>query len=112
MTTFDQREKAYEDKYVYDANLKFMAQARRNKRLGIWAAEKLGLSGDAVQAYTRSLHQADLADDGDEEVFQKLKADFAAKSRVDKSLTVADHELRTTMADYYNQAYRELASGL
>ncbi|MEQ1697577.1 MAG: DUF1476 domain-containing protein [Hyphomicrobiaceae bacterium] len=108
MTTFDQREKAFEDKYIYDANLKFMAQARRNKRLGAWACDKLGLSGTAaVQAYVRGINQADLAEDGDEDVVRKLKADFAATS-----ITVSDGEIRRQMDEYYAQSLRELASGL
>ena len=106
MTTFDQREKAFEDKYVYDSNLKFMAQARRNKRLGVWASGKLGLSGDAVQAYIKNIHQADLAD-GDDDVFRKLKADFAAKP-----VPITDDEIRSTIAEFYAQAARELASGV
>ena len=107
MTTFDQREKAFEDKFIYDANLKFMAQARRNKRLGIWASEKLGLSGAAVHAYVKDLQQIDLAEDGDEDVFRKLKADFKAKS-----VAITDDEIRSTIAEYYAQAFRELSSGI
>lgn len=108
MTTFDQREKAFEDKYIYDANLKFMAQARRNKRLGVWACEKLGLNGDAaVRAYVKRINQADLAEDGDEDVVGLLRADLAAKS-----ITVSDGEIRARLAEYYAQSLRELASGM
>ncbi len=107
MTTFDKREKAFEDKYIHEANLKFTAQARRNKRLAVWAGDKLGLSGDAIKDYTKDINLADLTEHGAEDVFRKLKADFAAKS-----IAITDDEIRTTIAEYYAQAFRELASGM
>jgi hypothetical protein len=99
MTTFDEREKGFERKFAHDQELKFKATARRNKLLGLWAAEKMGLSGDAVQAYAREVIKADLTEPGDEDVFRKLRSDFDARG-VEQS----DHQIRRIMADLMEQA--------
>lgn len=103
MTSFDNREKAFEDKFAYDQDLKFKAEARRNKRLAEWAAEKLGLSGEAVEDYIKSVRKADLAEKGDDDVFRKVRKDFD-----DKGITVSDKELRTKMADILAQVVHEI----
>ena len=94
MTTFEDREKGFERKFAHDQELKFKATARRNRLIGLWAAEKMGLSGDDAQAYAREVIRADLAEPGDEDVFRKLRADFDAKG-VDQS----DHQIRRTMEE-------------
>jgi hypothetical protein len=99
MTTFEEREKGFERKFAHDQELKFKATARRNKLLGLWAAEKMGLSGDAVQAYAREVIKADLTEPGDEDVFRKLRSDFDARG-VEQS----DHQIRRIMADLMEQA--------
>jgi hypothetical protein len=99
MTTFEEREKGFERKFAHDQELKFKATARRNKLLGLWAAEKMGLSGDAAQAYAREVIKADLAEPGDEDVFRKLRRDFDARG-VEQS----DHQIRRIMADLMDQA--------
>jgi hypothetical protein len=99
MTTFEEREKGFERKFAHDQELKFKATARRNKLLGLWAAEKMGLSGDAVQAYAREVIKADLLEPGDEDVFRKLRSDFDARG-VEQS----DHQIRRMMADLMDQA--------
>ena len=99
MTTFEEREKGFERKFAHDQELKFKATARRNKLLGLWAAEKMGLSGDAVQAYAREVIKADLTEPGDEDVFRKLRSDFDARG-VEQS----DHQIRRIMADLMDQA--------
>jgi hypothetical protein len=99
MTTFEEREKGFERKFAHDQELKFKATARRNKLLGLWAAEKMGLSGDAAQAYAREVIKADLAEPGDEDVFRKLRSDFDARG-VEQS----DHQIRRIMADLMDQA--------
>src|SRR5215470_9659051 len=76
MTSFDEREQAFEKKFALDQDLKFRAEARRNKLLGEWAAGKLGLSGAAVTDYVKALQRADLQEGGDEDVFRKLRKDF------------------------------------
>lgn len=78
MTTFDDREKAFENKFKYDEEMKFKATARRNKLLGLWAAEKLGRAGDDAAAYAKEVVAADFDRPGDEDVIEKVLADFAA----------------------------------
>ena len=93
MTTFEDREKGFERKFAHDEELKFKATARRNKLLGLWAAEKMGLAGDAAQAYAREVIKADLAEPGEEDVFRKMRADFDAQG-VEQS----DHQIRRMMS--------------
>ena len=95
MTTFNDREKSFEKKFAMDEELKFKAEARRNKLLAQWAAEKLGLSGTAVDDYVKAVRKADLAEKGDEDVFRKIRKDFD-----DKGVRVPDAELRKAMADF------------
>lgn len=92
MTTFDKRKDAFENKYAHDEQLRFKAEARRNKLLGLWAAELLGKSGDAADSYARSVVEADFAEAGDEDVFRKIRDDFAAAG-VERS----EHQIRRTM---------------
>ena len=79
MTTFDEREKSYEKKFAMDQDLKFKAESRRNKLLGEWAAAKMGLSGTEIEDYVRAVRKSDLAQKGDDDVFQKVSKDFADK---------------------------------
>ena len=95
MTTFDEREKSFEKKFAMDEELKFKAESRRNKCSAQWAAEKLGLSGPAVDDYVKAVRKADLAEKGDEDVFRKIKKDFE-----DKGVAVPDAELRKAMAEF------------
>ena len=74
MTTFEEREKAFEKKFAHDQELKFKAEARRNKMLGEWAAGLLGITGEGVEDYVKAVVRADLAQKGDEDVFQKIRA--------------------------------------
>lgn len=103
MTSFDKREKSFEAKFALDEELQFKANARRNKLLGLWAAEKLGLTGDDAQAYARDVIKSDLEEPGDEDVFRKIRADFDEKS-VDQS----DHQIRRAMGDLMTEAVSQL----
>jgi len=103
MTTFEDREKGFERKFAHDEELKFRATARRNKLLGLWAAEKLGLSGDEAQGYAREVVKADLAEPGEEDVFRKVRGDFDAKG-VDQS----DHQIRRMMGDLMAEAVHQI----
>jgi hypothetical protein len=80
MTTFDDRENAFEAKYAHDAEMQFKAEARRNKLLGLWAAGLMGRDGDAAMDYAREVIKADFAEAGDEDVFRKVKADLAGRA--------------------------------
>src|ERR1700745_3812350 len=73
MTTFDKREEGFEKQFALDEELRFKATARRNKMLGLWAAEKLGLSGAAADAYSKEVIAADFEEAGDEDVFRKVR---------------------------------------
>ena len=103
MTTFNDREKSFEKKFAMDEELKFKAEARRNRLLGQWAAGKLGLSGAAVDDYVKAVRKADLAQKGDDDVFQKIKQDLK-----DKGVSVADSELRQAMNDFLASAVQQL----
>jgi hypothetical protein len=92
MTTFDKREQGFESKFAHDEATLFKATARRNKLLGAWAAEKLGLSGDAAAAYAKDVVMADFEEAGDEDVIRKLVADFAAAK-----VEVSDQEIRSSL---------------
>ena len=107
MTTFDKREDGFEKKFAHDEELLFKASARRNKLLGLWAAEKLGLSGPAADAYAKDVVVADFEEAGDQDVFRKIRKDFD-----DKKVALSDVELRTTMDALMAQAITQIkASG-
>ena len=103
MTTFEDREKGYERKFAHDEELKFRATARRNKMLGLWAAEQLGLSGEEAQAYAKEVIKADLEIPGDDDVFRKIRRDFDAKG-VQKS----DHQIRSKIVDLMGVAISQI----
>lgn len=103
MTSFDDRQKSFERKFALDEELNFKSNARRNKLLGLWAAEKMGLSGDDAQAYAREVVKADLEEPGEEDVFRKIRSDFDAKG-VEQS----DHQIRRAMADLLAEAVRQI----
>ncbi len=103
MSNFEEREKGFERKFAHDEELRFRATARRNKLLGLWAAEKLGLSGDEAQAYAKDVVKADLQEPGEEDVFRKLRADFDAKG-VDQS----DHQIHRMIGDLMGEALSQI----
>lgn len=103
MTTFDKREEGFEKKFAHDEELRFKATARRNKLFGRWAAEKLGLAGDAAEAYAKEVVMADFEEAGDEDVFRKVRKDFD-----EKGVAQSDHQVRRTMADLMEQAIQEI----
>lgn len=94
MSGFDKRQQGEEAKYALDQELRFKANARRNKLLGLWAAELLGLNGEAASAYAVEVVKADFEAPGDEDVFVKLRGDFDKKG-VDQS----DHQIRRQMEE-------------
>ncbi len=103
MTTFDNREKAYEAKFALDQDLKFKAESRRNKMLAEWAAAKLGITGAALEDYVKAVRKADLAEKGDEDVFRKVKQDFA-----DKGVAITDAEIRAAMGEFLGTAVKDI----
>jgi hypothetical protein len=107
MTTFDKREEGFEKQFAHDEELKFKATARRNKLLGLWAAEKLGLTGAEAEAYAKGVVMADLEATADHDIFRKIRKDFD-----DKGVNLSDHQIRRTMDELTARAVSEVkASG-
>jgi hypothetical protein len=104
MTTFDRREEAFEQQFAHDEELKFKATARRNKMLGLWAAEKLGLSGPEADSYAQSVVMLDLDKKGD--VAEKIRKDFDAKG-----VAQSDHQISRTMSELTAQAIADIKAG-
>jgi len=94
MSGFDKRREGYESKFAHDEDLRFRATARRDKLLGLWAAEKLGLTGAAAEDYAKDVVKAEFEEPGDHDVFRKIRRDFDAKS-----IAISDHQLRREMDD-------------
>jgi hypothetical protein len=94
MTTFDERERAYEKKFAMDEDIRFKVTVRRNKLLGLWAAEKMSISGNEAEEYAKSVVKADFEAPGDEDVVGKVLRDFQAK-QVDQT----EHQVRRTMTE-------------
>jgi hypothetical protein len=103
MTTFDDREQAFEKKFALDQDLKFRAEAKRNKMLAEWAGAKLGIMGAALQDYIKAVLRADLEEKGDDDVFRKIRKDFDAGG-----INVSDAEIRRTMGEFLAKAVAEI----
>ncbi len=106
MTTFDKREEGFEKKFALDEEQRFKATARRNKMLGHWAAAKLGLSGAEADAYAKAVVLADFEEQGDQDVFRKVRKDFDAKG-----VKVSDQEIRASMETLLAKAAEEVKAG-
>ena len=106
MTTFDKREEGFEKKFAHDEELRFKANARRNKLLGLWAAEKMGLSGPEADAYSKEVVVADFEEAGDDDVFRKIRKDFDAKG-----VAQSDQDIRKTMTDLMAHAIEQIKTG-
>ncbi|MCP1169613.1 DUF1476 domain-containing protein [Limimaricola litoreus] len=100
MTTFDERERAFEAKFAHDAEMKFRAEARRNRMLGFWAAGLLGKEGDEAATYTREVIKAEFQEAGEDDVFRKLRRDIGH--------LLSDEEIREKMAEFTVLAKAEL----
>ncbi|QFT92832.1 hypothetical protein FIU86_08245 [Roseovarius sp. THAF9] len=100
MSTFDDRENAFENKYAHDEEMKFKAEARRNKLLGLWAAEILGKTGDDADAYAKEVVLSDFEEAGHEDVVRKVAGDLGdmadadtIRSKMDELLRVAQEQI-------------------
>ena len=105
MTTFDNREKAFEDKFAHDAEVQFRVLARRNKLLGLWAADRLKLTPAEAEAYAKSIVQAEFEEGGDEAVIRKVYGDLTARG-----VDVSEHAVRRTMDELTNEAQRQIVA--
>ena len=106
MTTFDKREEGFEKKFALDEEARFKANARRNKMLGLWAAGKLGLSGDAAEAYSKEVVVADFEEAGDDDVLRKVQKDFEAKG-----VAQSAQQIRQTMDALMVEAVAQIKAG-
>ena len=106
MTSFDKREDAFEKQFAHDEELRFKATARRNKLLGLWAAEKLGLSGAEAESYAKSVVMADFEEVGDHDVLRKIRKDFDAKGFVQ-----SDHQISRTVNELMAKAVADIKAG-
>lgn len=103
MSTFDEREKGFEAKYKHDQEIQFKVTARRNRLLGLWAAEQLGLSGAEADAYAKAVVIADFEKPGDEDVVGKVMADLSAKG-----VQITEHALRRRIAELNELARQQI----
>jgi len=106
MKTFEDREEAFEKRFALDEELGFKALARRNKRVGLWAAELLGKQGVAAESYAADLVAAQAAGRGEEPLFAALRADFDHAG-----VELSDHRLRRKLAEALEHARAEIAAG-
>ncbi|MDQ8028682.1 DUF1476 domain-containing protein [Brevundimonas sp. GCM10030266] len=106
MTTFDDREKGYEAKFALDEEQEFKATARRNKLLGLWAAEKMGLNDESAAQYAAAVVRADFEQPGEEDVFRKVAQDFEGSG-----LTVSEGEIRRKMDELSSVAREQIRNG-
>jgi hypothetical protein len=106
MTTFDKREEAFEKKFVIDEELKFKAEARRDKLLGLWVAEKLGLSRDAANTYAKTVVAADFEEAGGANVVRKVMRDLGVKG-----VAVTEQQIRQKMSEFLAQAVVQVKAG-
>lgn len=105
MTTFDKREEAFEAKFAHDEELTFKATARRNRLLGVWAAEKLGLAEEKAEAYAKEVVRSDFEEPGDDDVLRKVLADLEAadagvsagdlRAKMDELMAVAIEQVKS-----------------
>jgi hypothetical protein len=105
MNSMKDRQDGFEKKFAHDEELKFKATARRNKLLGVWAAEKLGKSGSDADAYAKEVVIADFEEAGDDDVFRKVRADFDQAG-----VAISDHQIRHAMADLMATAVEQITN--
>jgi hypothetical protein len=105
MSTFDKRRDGFEREFTFEQERKFRAEARRNKLLGLWAAEKLGLTGDAAMVYASDVVAADFEEAGDGDVVRKVLADLRSKDG-----TITEQTIRAKLRDLATQALTEVSS--
>lgn len=106
MTTFDDREKGCESKFALDQAQEFRAMARRNKLLGLWAAEKMGLSPESAEDYAKAVVRADFEQPGEEDVFRKIAGDFEGAG-----MEIRESEIRRKMDELASVARDQVRAG-
>ena len=104
MSTFEDREKAFENKFKYDQDILFKINSRRARLIGLWAAERLGISGDKAEAYAQEVVSADLDEPGHADIIRKLQADFKAKG-----IEISDHRITKELERHWETARLQVA---
>ena len=102
MSSFDDRENAFENKFAHDAAMQFKAEARRNRLLGLWAADLLGKSGEDAAEYAKEVVRSDFEEAGDEDVYRKVSGDLGDKA--------SEQEIRAKMKSLMSEAKGQIAS--
>jgi hypothetical protein len=105
-TTFDKREEGFEKQFAHDEELRFKANARRNRMLGAWAANQLGLSGADAETYAKEVVMSDFEEAGDHDVFRKIRKDFDAKG-----IKQSDQQIQTMMTTLMAEAVAQIKAG-
>ncbi len=107
MSSFDKREEAFEKKFALDEEQKFKATARRNRKLGAWVANQIGLTGAEAETYAKSVVAADFEEAGDDDVFRKVRGDLDANGKQ----SVSDADIRAKMDALLIEAAAEIKAG-
>ena len=107
MATFDDREKGFEQKYKHDKELEFKVNARRNRLLGLWAAKELGIPDGEAEAYAKTVVMADFQKPGDDDVVEKIVADFKKKG-----IDMSEHRVRKHMSELLDTARKQVMTEL
>jgi hypothetical protein len=103
MNTFEDREKAFENKFKYDQELLFRIASRRARLIGLWAAERLGVTGEGAEAYAQDVVSADLDEPGHADIIRKLQADFKAKG-----VEISDHRIKRELEQLWEVARQQV----
>ncbi len=103
MTTFDEREQAFENKFKHDEEQLFRIYARRAKLMGLWAAEKMGITDEAADSYAKQMVAGEIDDPGHEAIFRRIRTDFDAKG-----VACSDHAIEKQMAEMLDEARRQV----
>lgn len=106
MNNFKDREKAYEAKFAHDAELRFKTEARRDKLLGLWLAEKMGKNSEDADAYAKEVVIADMEEAGDEDVIRKVLKDIDAAG-----LDITREQIEEKLSEYFVIAAEQLSEG-
>ena len=104
MTTFDDREKGFEGKFIHDEKLDFAVEARLSKLYGLWAAEKLGIAGAEAEVYAGTVVSANLEEPGFDDILRKVRADFD-----EKGLDISDNIMQTELDVCLKEAKKQLS---
>jgi len=106
MTTFDKREEGFEQQFAHDEELRFKATARRNKLIGLWAAEKLGLAGHEADSYALSVVMSAIEGAGERDILQKIRRDFDAKG-----VQQSEHQINRVANELMAKAVADIKAG-